>query len=545
MLSHSPPANFLCQLKVFELIQRCSAEVCARVLLLGTLPVGLSTVVTWAVLLVVLDCHSACLSAGTRPNVLLVLCDNLNTDIGPYSASGASTPAMTRLASNGVCFDRAYCQHSQGGPSRASLLSGLYPEATGVIRDNMHVREEAPGVVTLPQFFKEAGYWTASAGKVFHDSTHDYDTIAWDRVVRFPTDHLPVLVAAHRDFVSEYGPIHERRHRQWRQVMDRLGPVTYSEEDRPGYGPSGLPDDRHADGRNAREVARWLMENPFGDGPFFIAFGLHKPHVPFVVPDKYFEIYANRSFPPAPAQEEEWTNRPAAAEVKRYAQFGFKRRQHNEALRAKYVQAYYASVSFADAQIDIVLQALERSGHADNTIVILTSDVGYHLGDHWLWGKDTLFERCLRVPLIVATPSCPSPGSHSESIANLIDLFPTLAELCGITPPGNAQGSSFAGKLSGEQDHTEGWAYSVAIRPSTLGQPNALGRSLRTARWRYTEWKDASQAELYDHEKDPNEFVNLAGNIELAEVQRQLHQQLMELKNRATRASSPDTSVAD
>ena len=211
----------------------------------------------------------------------------------------------------------------------------------------------------------------------------------------------------------------------------------------------------------------------------------------------------------------------------------------------KYVQAYYASVSFADAQIDIVLKALERSGHADNTIVILTSDVGYHLGDHWLWGKDTLFESCLRVPLLVATPSCPSPGSRSEAMVNLIDLFPTLAELCGITPPGNAQGSSFAGILSGEQNPTEGWAYSVAIRPSTLGQPNALGRSLRTSRWRYTEWKDASQAELYDHDGDPNEFVNLAGQAKYAEVQRQLHEQLIKVKARATDVGRTSIFVVD
>ena len=316
------------------MMQGCSGEASVRAWRPGTSLARQGRVAQRAFFFLVLVCTSASLSAGTRPNVLLILCDNLNTEIGPYSASGASTPAMTQLASTGVCFDHAYCQHSQGGPSRASLLSGLYPEATGAIRDNLHLREVAPDVVPLPQFFKQAGYWTASAGKVFHDSTHDYDTIAWDRVVRFPSDHLPVLVAAHRDFVSDYGPIHERRHRQWRQVMDRLGPVTYSEEDRPGYGPSGLPDDRHADGKNAREVASWLMEKPFGDGPFFIAYGTHKPHVPFVVPDKYFEIYANRSFPPPPAQEGEWTNRPAAAEVKRYAQFGFKRRQHNEALRA-------------------------------------------------------------------------------------------------------------------------------------------------------------------------------------------------------------------
>ncbi len=473
--------------------------------------------------------------AGDRPNVLLILCDDLCTQMEPYSQDGALTPAIARLASRGVTFTRAYCQQSQGGPSRASFLSGRYPEKTGVLKDSLHLREVAPDVVPLPQLLREAGYWTASAGRVFQDGTHDYNLQAWDRVVRSASDELPMVVQAHQEFLEEFGPIHKSLHMQWRRVVDELGPQTRGEMGC-GYGPSGLSDEQHAEGKDAREVSAWLREAAFGDKPFFIAFGLKKPHVPFVVPEPYFDIYSSTEFPPAATAKGEWLKRSQHAGTRRYEHFGFRLGEPDESLRRIYLQAYFASASFADAQIGVVLDSLADSEFAENTVVIVTSDEGFHLGDHGLWGKDTLFEQCLRVPLIVTTPDCPAPGTFSDGIVGLIDLFPTITELCGLAPSDAAQGSSLAGLLAGDSRAAPGEAYSVTSRGPIIG------RSLRTDRWRFTEWEEKEPAELYDHENDPDELVNLAGEPEHAGVEKDLRARLYELAARVSGGSFSDDS---
>lgn len=440
---------------------------------------------------------------GGKKNVLLVVCDDLNTHVSPSGYDPIHTPVLAQFASEAMTFHRAFCQYPVCGPSRASFLNGLYPESSGVLNNTADIRTERPGTVSMPQFFKENGYWTASTGKVFHSPRHEHGDIAWSNFVRFENDELPVVTAARKKFEAEHGSIEDGKNRKLWREKEKQAKSKLDAQTPPGYGRSGLTDEQHKDGKNARQIATWLSEKAHGDKPFFIACGIHKPHVPFLAPDKYFDLYPLEGISYEADRSKLWESLPKMAISKRYEAFGFELGKENDALRREYMQAYHACVSFVDAQLKLVFDALKESGNWDNTIVIFTSDHGYHLGDHFLWGKVTLFDIGAKVPFMVRAPGLTKPGTTSEAMVELIDIYPTLAHLTGLTPPDHLQGASIRPLL----DHPERmgkkkYAYSVVSRGEKLGY------ALRNQRWRYGKWPDGE--ELYNLTNDPEEKNNLA-----------------------------------
>jgi iduronate 2-sulfatase len=274
----------------------------------------------------------------------------------------------------------------------------------------------------------------------------------------------------------------------------------------PGYGPSGLDELGHADGKNAQQVAAWLENDERGEKPFFIACGIHKPHVPFLAPQKYFDQYPLESLDYTLDPADLWNGLPKSASSPRFGSFGFELGVENESLRREYMQAYHACISFIDAQIGVILDAVKAQGLWEDTIVVFTSDHGYQLGEHFMWGKVTLFEVCDRVPLIVRVPGMAEAGSESEALVELVDLYPTLAELGGVETPDDLQGKSLVPLLENPGASGKEVVYTVVSRGENLG------RAIRTAEWRYAEWPDGE--ELYSLSEDPNEWVNLANNPE-------------------------------
>ncbi|MBP88773.1 MAG: hypothetical protein CMJ64_19015 [Planctomycetaceae bacterium] len=469
----------------------------------------------------------ASVDSVTRPNVLFIVCDDLNTHVSTSSYPHISTPAFDQLAAAGMTFRRAYCQYPVCGPSRASFLSGLYPQSTGILDNKSDIRKVRPGTMSLPQRFKEVGYWTGGVGKVFHNTNADPGEVAWDEVVRFENDELPMVTPIRKAFEAKHGPIDKGHSRRlWREKYATIGPQTRGQK--PGYGPTGLRDDQHKDGKNARQIVSWLESKAFGKKPYFMACGIQKPHVPFLAPDKYFEMYPKENLKFTPASLEFWQQAPRAAMTRRYEGFGFEFGVENDALRREYMQAYHACISFIDAQIALVFDALRRTGHWDDTIVVLTSDHGYLLGEKFMWGKVMLFETCDRVPLIIRVPGQTKSGSSSAGLVELIDLFPTLAELCDVTAPDEVQGRSLVPMLRDPTAKGKETTYTVVRRG------NELGKAIRTDRWRYTVWPAGE--ELYDLETDPAERENLVASNEHSEIIKAVRDRLTQVEAKATSA---------
>ncbi len=463
----------------------------------------------------------------SKTNVLFIVCDDLNTHVSTSGYQPIHTPSFDKLAAAGMAFNRAYCQYPVCGPSRASFLHGLYPQSTGVLDNKSDIRQTRPGTVSMPQWFKQSGYWTAAVGKVFHNPQTDPGDLAWDEMHRFGNDEMPMVTPIREKFEAEHGPITRGKvRRKWRELYPTIAKQTRGQH--VGYGPSGLSDEQHMDGKNARQVASWLEGHSHGDKPFFIACGIQKPHVPFLAPDKYFDLYPKNALRFSPAPPGFWKQAPRSAIDGRYRTFGFELGQENDVLRREYMQAYHACISFIDAQIGLVLDALQRSGHWDDTVVVLTSDHGCQLGEHFMWGKVTLFEVCNRVPLVVRAPGSTQPGTSSEGLVELIDLFPTLAELCGGSAPEGLQGTSFAPALAEPTAGGKQYAYTVVRRGPKLG------RAVRTDRFRYSVWPDGE--ELYDLESDPAEHVNLATAPEHADTLNGLRDLLARAESRAKAA---------
>jgi iduronate 2-sulfatase len=459
---------------------------------------------------------------GSRPNVLFIICDDLNTHVSTSGYPHIKTPAFDSLAAAGMTFRRAYCQYPVCGPSRASFLSGLYPQSTGILDNKSDIRQTRPGTVSMPQCFKQAGYWTASVGKVFHNPNTDPGKTAWNEVHRFENDEMPLVTPVRKAFEAEHGSIAKGKARRlWRERYMKIGTQTRGQQ-QPGYGPSGLRDEQHKDGKNARQIVSWLEDKAYGDKPFFMVCGIQKPHVPFLAPDKYFQMYPKPSLKFALTPSDFWNQAPKTAMVKRFGGFGFELRIENDSLRREYTQAYHACISFIDAQIGLTLDALKRTGRWDDTIVILTSDHGYQLGEHFMWGKVTLFEVCDRIPLVIYAPGQTKPSTSSNGLVELIDLFPTIADLCAVTAPENLQGRSLLPML---QDPT---AAGKEVAYTVVSRGNKLGRAIRTDRWRYAKWPDGE--ELYDLTGDPAEYKNLALSAEHRETIKTMRRQLAKVE---------------
>ena len=485
---------------------------------------------TWICLLVSLSlvAQEKAAPAGKRPNVLFIVCDDLNTHVSTSGYNHIRTPSLDKLAAAGTRFLRAYCQYPVCGPSRSSFLSGLYPESTRVLDNKSDIRQERPGIVPLPEQFRKNGYWTAGVGKIFHNMKNDPGESCWYEYERFENERNPVLEKARKEFEAENGSIEKASNRRAWRLKQKEARRGASGQKVPGYGPTDMSDEEHKDGRNVRRVVSWLDKKSHGDKPFFIACGIQKPHVPFWAPQKYFDMYPREKLVIPPALVGDWKDIPPLAMVKRFKAFGFELDKENDALRRAYTQAYHACVSFIDAQIGLLLDAVKRNGHWEDTIIIFISDHGYHLGEHYMWGKVSLFEECARVPMIVRVPGRTRAGTSTVGLTELVDLYPTLCELCGIKAPAHLQGQSFAGlvdKPSGEGKET---AYTVVSRGKTLG------RSIRTARWRYAEWGSSSAAELYDLEKDPAEHHNLVDDNKFSEPLEKMRRLLEKARRRGS-----------
>lgn len=437
----------------------------------------------------------------TKPNVLFIICDDLNTHVSTSGYSPIHTPAFDSLAATGLTLTRAYCQYPVCNPSRSSLLSGLYPESTGVVSNDTDLRKTRPGTITMPRFFRDSGYWTARTGKVFHNPATNHAD-AWDENPNlFNNDEMPIEKAAREKFEAAHGPITRPKNRKaWKELLPTIAPQTRNQM--AGHGPSGLRDDQHDDGKNARQIVTWLNGKSYGDKPFFIACGIQKPHVPFLAPDKYFEMYPREKLVFKPARPDFWNQAPTIAQSGSYKEFGFTLGIENDAMRRQYMQAYHACISFIDAQIALVLDAVRQNGLWDNTIIVLTSDHGFELGEHFMWGKVTLFEDCARVPLIIRAPGATQSGKSNE-LVELVDIFPTLTALCSLETPPQLQGRSFVPLLTDPSARGRDTAYTVVSRGKQLG------RSIRTERWRFARWPRGGE-ELYDLENDPAEETNLA-----------------------------------
>lgn len=446
--------------------------------------------------------------AGNRPpNVLFIISDDLNSDVGCYGSERAVTPNLDRLARMGLKFARAYCQYTACNPSRNSFLSGMRPNETGLPAQWTALRSLVPDVTTLPQLFRENGYYTASIGKVFHIDGWDKrwpdagwekgDELSWDFRINCPP--------------AEQGP---RRMPPFPRRGIRLEWPGHSGAI--DYGMISFESDLAQDDGQATQEAIRQLDLPL-DKPFFLAVGYRRPHAPFVAPEKYFWPYPlNTMQLPDPGDRSDVTSLAFTVDPPNYG-------EPEEMKKMK--MCYLASVSFLDSQVGRLLQSLEDHKLLDNTIIVFFSDHGFHLGEHGQWHKFTLFEQSARVPLLIRVPGVTRPGSVCTESVELIDLFPTLQELCGL--PSTTQELSGRSLVPLLQDPKADWTAQPAytqIRRARNQSASVMGYSVRTAEYRYNEWWLESKSpelvatELYVLDDDPGEEVNQASNAGFAAV---------------------------
>jgi iduronate 2-sulfatase len=450
-------------------------------------------------------------------NVLYLVSDDLNNSLGCYGHPQAKSPRIDELAKRGVRFDRAYCQFPLCNPSRSSFLTGLRPDQTGA-RDNAFVfRKKIPDHVTMPQLFQKNGYFVARVGKLYHYGVPNQigtdgldDPPSWQKVInpkgRDKDDEDKIFSI---DGKKSFG-----------------GTLSWLSADG--------TDEEQTDGKIA-EAAIGLLEQ-HKDQPFFLAVGFFRPHTPYVAPRKYFEMYPPDKLPLTKMPADDRKDIPDPALPVKNPNYGLDEKTQREA-----VQAYFASITFMDQQVGKVLDALDRLKLAENTVVVFHSDHGYHLGEHGLWQKQSLFEESARVPLVISTPGMKTAGQASPRIAELVDVYPTLAELCGLTPPEGLAGKSLAPLLA-KPDAAWDKVAVTQVQRGGGGQPAKAkakdapmkaeakpgsmtfkGYSVRSERYRYTQWDDGRRgAELYDHENDPQEITNLADKPEMAAVVKEM-----------------------
>ena len=427
----------------------------------------------------------------TRPNVLFIMSDDLCNDLGCYGAP-VKSPNIDKLAARGTRFDRAYCQYPLCGPSRCSLMSGLRPDTVGVVSNGPTVRAKRKDVVTLPQLFKNNGYFSARVGTIYHlgipgqvGTPGPDDPPSWTYTFNSKGNESPSL-----DDGDQVDP-NAKDGQSFRYNMLK-----------------GDGREQH-DYQAADEAIRLLNEHKAG--PFFIALGFIRPHVPEVAPKSFFELYPIEQIklPDVPAYDRD--DIPAAAFSREELDRGMTPQQCRESIRA-----YRATTSFMDAQVGRVLDELDRLGLGDKTIIVFLGDHGYSLGQHQAWQKMMLFERVCRVPMIIAAP--PFKPAASESLVESIDLFPTIADLAGLEAPKELEGKSVRPILNDPKATVHEAAFTQVRRGAENG-----GRSVRTPRWRYTEWTGPrGGAELYDEQNDPEEITNLANDPKHADTVAQL-----------------------
>jgi iduronate 2-sulfatase len=497
--------------------------------------------------------------AADKPNILFIAVDDLRPELGCYGSQMAMTPNLDRLAEDGLLFQRAYCQQAICSPSRASLMTGARPETIKIVENNTYFRDLNPDIVTLPQHLRANGYETVYMGKVFHGQFTD-EELSWSRQpargkVGIKPPRLPGGYAL---------PENQETFKKNKARMI----ATYGEQAKyglgngPAYECADVPDQAYRDGYNtdlAIATMKDMLKTP--DKPFFLALGFHKPHLNFVAPKRYWDLYDPTKIPLA-TQAEGPEN---GAEMGLHASFELRVRHGipktgpiSPQLATTLRHAYLACVSYVDAQIGRMIAALEKAGIRDNTIIIVWGDHGWHLGEMGIWGKATNYEVATRVPLIIWTPDMPDKnrGKATNALVELVDIYPTLCDVTGIAHPGHLEGSSFAPLLDDPQQSWKSAAFSLFPTPALrewaanplspgmretyfgplikeveariiaqqkrrwdrdLFENHLMGYAMQTDRYRLVVWKDRRHphdkpvfVELYDHKTDPAETINIA-----------------------------------
>lgn len=454
--------------------------------------------------LLLLTVFAASAGFAARPNVLFIMADDFRPEMGCYGST-ALTPNLDKLARRSVQFQRAYCQQAVCNPSRSSLLTGRRPDTLRLWNNGTHFRELNPEVTTLPLWFKEHGYTTRCVGKIFHNwhTAEKGDRRSWS--------------------ADEF--LHYANHGDDKpQVTGTLPPnLAMLNQDR-GYPSTNItdcrdvPDEAYYDGRVAAEALRVLDQ--VKNEPFFLAVGFWKPHAPFNAPKKYWDLYDRAKLPPLNSARPEGAPEIAFHQSTEVLGPAAKQKPVSSEQAAEMRHGYFANISYMDAQIGKVLNALEASGAAANTIIVFFADHGYHIGEHSLWGKTSDFEFDAHVPLLISDLRQPQAGHQTNALAELVDLFPTLVGLCGLPKPVGLDGSSLVPVLADPAASIKPAAYTQHPRPAYYDRepdkkPKAMGYSVRTADVRYTEWRDwqtkaVIARELYLTEQDPSETRNHA-----------------------------------
>ena len=487
----------------------------------------------------------------SKPNILFIAVDDLKPLLGCYGNTMVKTPNIDRLAKMATVFNKNYCQQAICGPTRASLMTGSRPDVTKIWNLTTQMRDVNPDIVTLPQYLITQGYTTSGIGKIYHPSSAigSVDPVSWS---------IPYLKSKESDFPAEFG-LPANGQYQLPETKARMTPDIIAERKQKNKdlaandenpksikGPSteclDVPDNAYQDGVNAILAKNQIIALSKSDKPFFMAVGFSKPHLPFVAPKKYWDLYNREDMPIASFQEHS-KNGPLIAyhqsgelrnylDIPEYAtlpadslRIGLKLEKQKEL-----IHGYYAAISYMDAQVGILLNTLESLGTLDNTIIVLWGDHGWHLGDHDLWHKHTNFEEATRAPLIIAGPGIKS--GKTNSLTEFVDVFPTICDLAGVAIPKNLDGKSLKPLMLNNK--AKGKEYAISQYPrklkkaemAKLGYTDAkmMGYSLRTNQYRYTIWmnnfnsKEAfneSQvyaSEMYDYVKDPLEKVNVVND---------------------------------
>jgi len=488
---------------------------------------------------------------SNKPNILFIAVDDLKPILGCYGNTLIKTPNIDRLAKISTVFNKNYCQQAICGPTRASIMTGTRPDVTQVWNLTTQMRDVNPDLVTLPQYLISQGYETSGIGKIYHPSSSigGVDPVSWS---------IPYLKSKESDFPAYLGSPANGQY-QLPETKARMTPEIIAERKKQSKdlaandenpksikGPSveciDLPDNAYQDGVNALIAKEQIIQLSKGNKPFFMAVGFSKPHLPFVSPKKYWDLYNREDMPIASFQEHS-KNGPLIAyhqsgELRNYLDIPEFATLPSDSLRIglklekqkELIHGYYAAVSYLDAQVGVLLNTLESLGTLNNTIIVLWGDHGWHLGDHDLWHKHTNFEEATRAPLIIAGPGIKS--GKTNSLTEFIDVFPTICDLAGVPIPDKLDGISLKPLML--NNSAKVIDYSISQYPRKLKKlemikkgytdSKMMGYSLRTDKYRYTIWMNnftskqpfnESQvyaSEMYDYVKDPLEKVNVVND---------------------------------
>ena len=457
----------------------------------------------------VLICGSAP-AAPARPNVLFFAVDDLRTEFGAYGAGYIHSPNLDRLAKRGVTFDRAYCQQAVCSPSRSSLLTGTRPDTTKVWDLQTHFRKALPDVVTLPQHFKNNGWFVQGMGKLFHGGYDD--PRSWSVPWASPqTRHGAYGLPANNALSKPAGGAPKNR-------AGQRGPRG------PAFESSNVPDNTFHDGALADMAVAALRECAKKDQPFWLGVGFIRPHLPFVSPKKYWDLYdpAKIALAPNPFKPKgapDYAVLPGG-ELRTY--HGIPEGPIPDDLARQLKHGYYAAISYMDAQLGRVLDELEHLGLTEKTIIVLWGDHGWKLGEHAGWCKHSNVENDTHAPLLIAVPGLNAAGQHAGALVEFVDIYPTLADICGLPLPSHLEGRSLAPILRDPSASVKSAAFSQY--PRSANGKQLMGYSMRTDRYRFTRWVERGDhskvdaVELYDEQADPQENVNIAADPKNADI---------------------------